>query len=105
MHSIELLINEIRKRPGLYLGKKSISLFRAFIHGYEQCLSESEMTRDVRLHPDLYEFVLEKYPTILSIGWVEIILGQSSSEEEAFDKFFVLYDEFQKRDCTALKKV
>ena len=98
MNSIELLINEIRKRPGLYLGKKSISLFGAFIHGYEECLRENEMTRDIRLHPDFYEFVLEKYPTTLSIGWVGIILGQSSSEEEAFDKFFELYDEFQNRD-------
>lgn len=89
------VLEEIRKRPGLYLGKKSLYLLKAYINGYTYGINEYNEEKTYNYFLDFQSYVENR----LSIsktpyGWDRIINSLCESEEEAFDKFFELYDEF-----------
>lgn len=91
----DLLLVKIRKLPALYIGKKSLERLRAFISGYSMCLYEIYGSE-----PDLLngfnEYVAEYYHICVDRDWSSIIPFFSNTEEEAFDKFYELLDEFLK---------
>jgi len=116
------LLQKIRERPGLYFGKKSLEYFSLFKAGYE-FRTDLEMREkvwkeatgrdfyenyDEAMSVDIYpktqsqsifaglnEFVYSYYNCELwSLNAEGVISKYSSSDEEAFDKFFELLDEF-----------
>ncbi len=88
----------IRKRPGLFLGSKSISVLYNFIFGYQTacCLKELEENLVLDLE-GFHDFVNDYYlhgPS--TAGWKNVILAQHyGREEDAFDDFFRLLDLFK----------
>lgn len=89
-----------RKRPAMYLGKKSISYLKTFMDGYDFCLftinsSEQETT------PPFWTFLryVERKTNQLysSYNWNGLILNKNNgNEEKALDHFFELFDTFRK---------
>jgi len=92
----ELLLNEIRQRPGMFLGKNHISKLPNFIHGYH--FSDSISQRQ----PDFYfgnnGFLIwykDKYkPTEMSF-WHDYFLEEADNDDEkALDIFFERLEEY-----------
>ena len=96
MSQIELL-DIIRKKPGLYLGKKSLHLLRAYMNGYLLGKAESIGDGESDIFLDFQKYIEDKFSMSQTpYGWVEIISSSCSSDEESFDEFFKLYDDFNK---------
>ena len=94
MSNLYSVIQEIIVRPELYIGKPSLERLYAFIGGYlHQNDAESE-----NCLIGFNEFVAEKYRIDTDHNWSSIIQFFSNNENEAFEKFVQLFEEF-----TALK--
>ena len=116
MDSVYCMLQQIRKRPGLYLGEKSLSALGHFMAGYvfrnitelwmEKTGLEFSENYDFftsTLHYAEYhdcldgfcKFVHAHYNVEMGVKNSEIIiLEKSSSQEEAFDKHYELLDIF-----------
>lgn len=92
MERIILLLNKIRERPVLYLGKPKVERLKAFIDGYMTYMEE-EGTYCV-LFDEFQSFVQKRYKIYSSQNWSNIIDFFSSSDQNAFDLFYKLFDEF-----------
>lgn len=92
---INRLLRDVQKNPGIYLGKKSLERLVFFLSGYMYCMDErSEST--AHYLPGFQEFI-EEYYNIQSVHhWSEIIRFFCVTEEDAFDEFYRLLDEFYK---------
>jgi len=116
MDAIYCMLQQIRKRYGAYLGKKSLSALGHFLQGYSfRIIAELWMKKtkldlatnyDVFLHSNHTEapckcldgfnaFVHDYYNIEMTVLNDEsLILQNTQSEEEAFDKFYELLDMF-----------
>jgi len=109
------MLQQIRKRPGVYLGKNSLTALRFFLHGYTfRIVTELWMkrtgldfvttdydyfiqTNDISKYSDcldgLDEFVHAYYKEEITVkSCFTVIFENTSSEEEALDKFYELLD-------------
>ncbi len=88
------LLELLRKRPGMYLGKASITLLDAFLNGYGTFHEQIDYG-----NPPFYnfnDFVGKFYGKYTTAGWKNLILSDHyGNEQEALDRFFVLLDEFK----------
>lgn len=96
MIDIYELIQRIRTRPSMYLGKPYITRFKAFLDGYIGArndlgfaLNEQEETLN-----KFQEWIQSRFKITSSHSWAEIILFYSGDERDALDKFFELFDKF-----------
>ena len=100
------LLQRIKQRPGMYLGKCSITRLRAFIDGYGMARAELGLPRSPQ-EQDLngfQEWIQERYKITSTHGWDSIILFFSADERDALDKFFKLLEEFLDRSKIAEDK-
>ncbi len=94
MEKLYELLDIIRKLPKLYLGKPSLECLGAFISGYISCMDVEDTNGHFDFYPGFHEFIEQKYNVKLAKSSIEIIDFFSSSEKEAFYKFFELLDGF-----------
>jgi hypothetical protein len=94
------LLQRIKQRPGMYLGKCSITRLRAFLDGYETARAELGFpdTEQQQQLDGFQEWIQERYKITSTHGWDSIILFFSVDEKDALDKFFKLLEEFLKID-------
>jgi len=120
MDTYNVLLKKIREMPGLWLGEKSLKRLTSHMQGYELGVTigkweEStglnffehfdETTRLGNISSSDYFFTFEfnkfvhlHYGQIMqSLSGASLISQNSNSEEEAFDKYFELLDEFLKQ--------
>lgn len=93
-------IDTIRKRPGMYLGSKSITALSHFLNGYQFAQQDYGVGGVERLFPLNFKFMHEFTKIQLckddNLGWCNHILNACDGDEEkALDKFWELYDEFK----------
>ena len=92
------LLDEIRRRPGMYIGDHSPTRLRSFIFGYCFALSENESKEDLS-ESNFYGFhdwVAIKYGYNESTsGWCHMIEEQRKCPEEALWLFYQLLDEYR----------
>ena len=98
---ISNVIDMIRKRPGMYLGSKSITALNHFLNGYQFAKLEHNSNGSERLFPLNFRFMNEFTKIQLgnndNLGWCNHILNVcDGNEEKALDRFFDIYDEFRK---------
>lgn len=86
------LLMDIRKRPGVYLGQKSLTLLSFTLSGYLLRM-EHEGISDMHDMSGFQVFVEKRYG-ISDHNWADIILFYSADEAQAFDRFYELLDEF-----------
>jgi hypothetical protein len=102
----DLITDEgFRKRPAMWIGKKSITVLKTFIAGYEVCEDFNKISP--ALTPPFHLFL----PWIQNLynhngsyyNWDGIILQNSSNDEaQALDKFLELFDEFKQLKKTTV---
>lgn len=102
MNSYHELLQQIKKKPGLYIGNASISNLYMFLIGYQfarrqlNVPTSAEEQEFQRFQP----WLQEKFGLKTSQSWSQIILFHSTNEQDAFDRFFHLFAEFLQEIAT-----
>ena len=95
------ILEKIKAKPGMYIGRSSVSDLFMFLVGYKTARKELgiELTEE---EADFYEnfhgFVEKRYKLHTSNSWGKIIMLYCHSEKDGFENFFKLLDEFKGRD-------
>jgi hypothetical protein len=102
------VLDEIRKRPTLYLPRYSIFDLQAFYWGYafyraykDGALDlnkhkEAERTGEQREFEDFLNWIEERSPVKTDIfSWASLLYVYSNDERNALDRFFQLLDEYR----------
>ena len=94
------LLKKIRQRPGMYLGRSSITRLRMLLMGYSMARGELgiSLTQQEREFAGFQEWVMQRYQVNATRGWDDIILSQTQDESSALNLFFNLFEEFKSSD-------
>lgn len=95
------ILEKIRTRPGMYIGRASVSDLFMFLVGYKTARRELgvelvEEERDFTEH--FHNWVQQRFNVRTNNSWAKIILLFTRDEKDAFDCFYKLLDEFKQRD-------
>lgn len=96
MDNLYELIQKIKKRPSMYLGRRSISNLRSCIAGYILACRELGVpqTDKEREFVNFQDWIKKKFNITSGKYWDSIILFHSKDEITALDRFFELFEEF-----------
>ena len=93
MEIIISILRKIRARPKIYLGRTSLELLSAFISGcvcyHNECTNEY-----LDFFQGFQKYIQNRYKISTSQGWASIIIFFSENDEEAFYKFYELFEEY-----------
>jgi len=94
------LLQRIKQRPGMYLGRCSITRLRMLIMGYSMSRGELGLstTKQEKEFGKFQQWIQEKFKIASTQGWDSIILFFSADERDAFDKFYKLFEEFRNQE-------
>lgn len=94
------ILDTIRERPAMYLGVKSLTALWFFLHGFEMARSRFEKESAPELPRHFSDWVAYRLhlESDWSGFWRHAILARVRNEEDAFDRFYELRDEFPKRE-------
>ena len=91
------MLQRIQQRPGMFLGKPSITRLKSFLDGYiasRQDLSLATTQEEIEF--DKFQtWVQERFQIESSHGWDSIILFYSADEKDALNNFFELLEKFR----------
>ena len=93
------LLTEIKHKPGMYLGRPSVSDLFMFLNGYEFARSQmgQELDEAEILFYDTFQPWLQERLGVRSVtSWAKLIMLSCHDERAGFEKFFTLLDEFRK---------
>lgn len=90
------LLARIKQRPGMYLGKVSLTRLKMLLMGYSMSRGELglQLTQEEKQFAQFQQWIQGKYQINSSEGWESIILSQINDEKLAFDLFFELFEQF-----------
>lgn len=92
------ILSKIKARPGMYIGRSSVSDLFMFLVGYKTALRElgiKPTPLEVKFYQEFHQFVEKKYNLHTSNGWAKIIMLYCPDEKQGFERFFQLLEEFQ----------
>ncbi len=94
-NELRLLLEEIKKRPSMYIGSKSLSNLRIYIDGflYGICTTSGKENLTSFLF-GFQEWIANKFDVKTMQHWSSIIRFFSVDDIEAFDKFYELLNEY-----------
>ncbi|MDF5715502.1 MAG: hypothetical protein PUP93_16875 [Rhizonema sp. NSF051] len=101
MSALYEILAKIQAKPGMYIGRPSVSDLFMFLVGYECSRSELEI-ENTEEEEDFYgEFQpwLQKKLGITSVSsWSKMIMLYCHDEKAGFEKFFNFLNEFKQRN-------
>ena len=100
MSGLYEVLQKIKPRPGMYIGKPSVSYLFHFLVGYEFARGELDIEPtewEEDFHDNFLPWIQEKYHVSTSNSWANIIMLHCGSEKEGLDSFYKLLDEFTNR--------
>jgi hypothetical protein len=107
MTDIYELMQRIKTRPGMYLGKPYVTRLKAFLDGYIGArndlgfpLKEQEETLN-----KFQQWIQSRFNITSSQSWADIILFYSVDESEALNKFFELFEKFMHEESAVKEKL
>ncbi|WP_139996541.1 hypothetical protein [Paenibacillus paridis] len=87
-------IQQMRQRPGMYIGKKSLLLLHAYLNGYIAYHNEINKEPNCFFLAEFQEYIQRRFNLYTTHSWADIIISFSLNDEEAFDRFYQLLDDF-----------
>ncbi len=91
------ILQKVKEKPNVYLGRPSIMCLQAFLSGYN--VAQYQLGESLN-SPDCFdgfqEWIQKKFKIDSSQSWANIILFYSEDERDALRQFFELFDEFVK---------
>ncbi|NET02478.1 MAG: hypothetical protein F6K61_18310 [Sphaerospermopsis sp. SIO1G1] len=99
MDNLYKLLEKIKKRPAIYLGKTSIFSLQSFLDGYYFARREIgiSLTAEETEFQDFLQWIRHKFNVETGQLWSSIILFHSADEKSAVDRFFTLFEEFSQQ--------
>jgi hypothetical protein len=99
------LLNDIKARPGMFLGNVSIVRLRSFLDGYRSARADLglPLTEQEKAFNEFQAWIQQRFKITSSQGWDRIILFHSTDERSALDLFFELFDHFQSETALSVK--
>jgi len=96
MSNLYDILQKIKQRPALYLGKRSLSHLQVFLDAYTFARRELgiKVTEQEREFEDFQEWIERRFNQPDTQSWSRIILFYSEDESEALDRFFELFQDF-----------
>ncbi len=94
MNSLITILKKIEKNPLLYLGKKDLRRLQSFITGYLTCEEDNNENESTMFFDSFKNYFNSIYGLRSYYDFCSIICQELQSEEEAFDKFFELFNAF-----------
>jgi hypothetical protein len=93
------LLQKIKKRPAMYLGKNSIFSLQAFLDGYYFARREIgiNLTEEEIEFQNFLQWIRYRFNVETGQLWSSIILFHSADEKSAVDRFFTLFEEFNQQ--------
>jgi hypothetical protein len=104
MSSLFTVLEKIKARPGIYLGRASVSDLFMFIVGYRTAREELEMeptNTELDFYGEFQPWLQQRLQLTTSNSWARMIEFGCSDEKEAFEQFFRLLNEFSQRNAIA----
>jgi hypothetical protein len=100
MDDLNDLLQKIKRRPSMYLGRYSIFSLLAFWSGYKIAQNQFGIspTKEEQEFEQFLQWIREKYEIKTSQSWASIILFYSEDERIALDRFFALFEEYVDRN-------
>ncbi|MEK8130471.1 hypothetical protein WMW72_21415 [Paenibacillus filicis] len=87
-------IQEVKQRPGMYIGKKSLHLLQAYLNGYIAYHNEVNKEPNYFFLSEFQGYIQRRYNINTTHSWAELITFFSSNDNDAFDRFYELLDDF-----------
>ena len=90
------LLDRIKTRPALYLGKRSIFSLQAFLDGYTFTCRQLAIpvTEQEQEFAEFQNWIEKQFNRQSTKSWARIILFYSEDESQAIDTFFELFKDF-----------
>ncbi|MGG6270595.1 hypothetical protein ACQ4M3_38405 [Leptolyngbya sp. AN03gr2] len=91
------VLRDIQTRPGMFLGNQSITRLRAFLDGYSSARADLGLptTQQEKAFNGFQAWIQAHFKITATQGWDRIILAHSTNEQDALDRFFELFAQFQ----------
>ncbi len=94
MNSIITLLKKIESNPLLWLGKKDLERLRFFLSGYLTSEEDNGKIESTEFFESFKKYFDSIYGLRSYYGYDGILRQECTSEEEAFNKFFELFNQF-----------
>jgi hypothetical protein len=94
------ILQKIKAKPGMYIGRASVSDLFMFLVGYKTALRELKIEstqEEMDFYREFQPWLQQKYHVSTSNSWANIIMLYCVNEKEGFESFFKLLDEFLAR--------
>jgi Trp operon repressor len=100
MDNLYDLLQKIKKRPAMYLGRHSIFSLQAYLDGYYYARRELgvPLTEQESEFQEFLKWIRERFNVETGQLWSSILLFHSTDERSAIDRFFNLFEEFINRE-------
>ena len=100
MDNFYSLLQKIKKRPAMYLGRRSIFSLQAFLDGYYFARRDLgiSLTEEESEFQEFIEWMRAKFNVETGQLWSSIVLFHSADEVAALERFFSLFEEFTNRE-------
>jgi hypothetical protein len=97
------VLQDIKIRPGLFLGNSSITRLRAFLDGYGSARADLglPLTEQEKAFNGFQAWIQTRFESTTTQGWDRIILSHTADEQDALDRFFELFEQFQQETLAA----
>lgn len=94
------VLQKIKKRPAMYLGRHSIFSLQAFVDGYYFARRELgvPLTQQEAEFQEFLQWLRQKFQVETGQLWASILLFHSADERSAVERFFSLFEEFVNRE-------
>ncbi len=95
------ILQKIQTKPGMYIGRASVSDLFHFLVGFKTALRELgvEATKEeMDFYREFQPWIQKKYHVSTSNSWAKIIMLHCGSEQEGFNAFYRLLNEFKMRN-------
>ena len=92
------ILAKIKAKPGLYLGRSSLSDLFIFLAGYKTARKElgiESTPAEIKFYQEFHQFVETKYNLQTTNSWAKIILLYCGDERQGFEHFFQLLEDFK----------
>jgi hypothetical protein len=106
MSGLFSILEKIKTKPGMYLGRTSVSDLFMFLVGYESARSELgiDLTEEEEIFYTKFQpWLQEKLKITTNSSWSKIIMLNCHDENTGFQRFFELVETFLLEECEHLK--
>jgi hypothetical protein len=101
MSALFEMLKKIKARPGMYIGRASVSDLFMFMVGYRTAREElgiEPTETELDFYGEFQPWLQQRLKVTTSDSWAKMIEFSCGNEKEAFEYFFVLLNEFLQHD-------